>query len=659
MNNSPDNTRATPYPSPTRRSGAQKRKAGEAGILGTQRHSKSDDNTKRQKTSTTSTATPLQPSSMQPTAALQASSTQRNRTTKSLAHSKRQTPISNALKNKSRAPSTSNPQTQSSVAMSQRKSRTTDITAPPAGLVPTNSFLPTAAVIEPPKQVAKKPDPDRPRFTVSSKPSPAILRMRKRREQAAATIPSTYYAIHTPRTRNTTALSGNRGASNSRSFPVAMSAKTPNSLSEASAHTKTTMHNDTEKPQRHPQPAKRKTRERMVADDLEEGPSKRRKTSAHTATTPQADNEHANPAPISKSDLRPNHKSRSQSKRKLDTIENEDDRGSTKRPRIVSPSPTSGVPLPEDTSMDVPVASTPTEESTTDPTTPTEFHRFMDLPAELRIRIWEIAAAVPRNVLPYRPKDDEYRNLFPANPPPVLLFTSYEAREVVAKNYKILRTHYSGPPELKVPIYFNYNIDTLYFNSLRSDLSMGSRSSKKIRNVAIHIPSDIALEDTSQNMSDLRFFYGLKNLTLVREDFHEGINKAHDNNRFSGMMTHGEAADYTLLPPLYHTASLPDDSEARSEMIQFRRDHQVIGGAKWSEGIISRVLGQLRPFCDSPWFPDPYRPLKKDVNITVKVFGSKRVRESLLQAARDDKSGVFAGIVDEDDNDLFGNSVSN
>ncbi|CAG8980770.1 hypothetical protein HYALB_00012870 [Hymenoscyphus albidus] len=493
MNNRPDNTRATPQPSPTRRGGAQKRKAGEAGIFGTQWHSKSDDNTKRQKTSTTSTATPLQPSNVQPTTALQPSSTQQNRAAKSLAHSTSQRPISNALKNKSRAPSTKTPHTQSSVAMSQRKLRTTDITVPPADLVPMNSFLPTATAIEPPKQVAKKRDPDRPRFTASSKPSPAILRMRKKREQAAATIPSLYYAIHAPRTPDIAALGRNRGASNSRSFPVAMSAKTTNSLREVLAHTKTTTPiNEAEKPQLHPQPAKRKTRERVIADNLEEGPSKRRKTSSHTAKTPLTDNEHGHPAPVSMSGLRPNHKSRSQSKRKLDTIENEDAGGSTKRPRIASSSPISIVHPSEDTSMDVPAASTPTEEPNAIPATPTEFHKFRDLPPELRTLIWEFAVAVPRNVLPYinwKEADKRgWKDLYmrSANPVPALFHACYECRDIATKKYESI-----SPTWKRRRIYFNYNVDTLYINHVNSLLTLSmSDQRKKFRNVAIHVPEN-------------------------------------------------------------------------------------------------------------------------------------------------------------------------
>ncbi|CAG8980771.1 hypothetical protein HYALB_00012871 [Hymenoscyphus albidus] len=124
-------------------------------------------------------------------------------------------------------------------------------------------------------------------------------------------------------------------------------------------------------------------------------------------------------------------------------------------------------------------------------------------------------------------------------------------------------------------------------------------------------------------------------------------------------MTFGESEDYTLLPPLYNPTSLPDNLQAQRELTALKGKYQLIDGRKWSETTFERILEHLSPFKDSVYALDQALPARNDVNITAKVFGSKRIRESLLQAARDDKLGVFAGIVDEDDNDLFGNSVSN
>ncbi|KAI9644721.1 hypothetical protein NHQ30_006747 [Ciborinia camelliae] len=87
------------------------------------------------------------------------------------------------------------------------------------------------------------------------------------------------------------------------------------------------------------------------------------------------------------------------------------------------------------------------------------FPRFSELPLELRVLIWELAAFQKRILeLNYCIVDEKFANF---GPPPAILHTSKESREVALRFYNMS----FGTDKQPADIYFNPVCDTIYLSS--------------------------------------------------------------------------------------------------------------------------------------------------------------------------------------------------
>lgn len=90
-----------------------------------------------------------------------------------------------------------------------------------------------------------------------------------------------------------------------------------------------------------------------------------------------------------------------------------------------------------------------------------EFHRFADLPPELRIKVWAVVASVPRIV--HATLADAYRpsgiRLVSNTPMPAVLLANSEARSEALKKYELSLF----VPQTPGKIYFNGSADIVYW----------------------------------------------------------------------------------------------------------------------------------------------------------------------------------------------------
>jgi hypothetical protein len=113
--------------------------------------------------------------------------------------------------------------------------------------------------------------------------------------------------------------------------------------------------------------------------------------------------------------------------------------------------------------------------SSTENSLPPQFEKFLKLPTEIRLMIWKYTLPGPRTITIMR-KDVHWKQVLKrmmvegyADPVtgavavttvPAILHVSFEAREYAQKYYKLSFSDYL----IYKPIYFNFNIDTLYFD---------------------------------------------------------------------------------------------------------------------------------------------------------------------------------------------------
>ncbi|KAF7950950.1 uncharacterized protein EAE97_002502 [Botrytis byssoidea] len=87
------------------------------------------------------------------------------------------------------------------------------------------------------------------------------------------------------------------------------------------------------------------------------------------------------------------------------------------------------------------------------------FPHFLDLPLELRVQIWELAAFHKRILeLNYDIVDKKFVNY---GPPPAILHTNRESRKIALQSYNMS----FGTDTQPADIYFNPVCDTIYFSS--------------------------------------------------------------------------------------------------------------------------------------------------------------------------------------------------
>ncbi|KAH6672953.1 hypothetical protein B0J14DRAFT_667686 [Halenospora varia] len=111
---------------------------------------------------------------------------------------------------------------------------------------------------------------------------------------------------------------------------------------------------------------------------------------------------------------------------------------------------------------------------------PKSFRRFDELPPELRIMIWKLAAEEPRLIRAtqslrsrlYLPHPQSLYHLQTTTPTPAILYASSESRHEALKHYTLVNTNLRCRPYFAVPffgkVYVNFNIDTVYFTNFPS-----------------------------------------------------------------------------------------------------------------------------------------------------------------------------------------------
>lgn len=159
----------------------------------------------------------------------------------------------------------------------------------------------------------------------------------------------------------------------------------------------------------------------------------------------------------------------------------------------------------------------------------TTFPAFLNLPSELRLKIWTYLLPGPR-ILPIRFSRTTQSYITPSAPP-ALLSVSSETRSLFLSHYTLLQLN----PNYDSTIYIDFALDTLFFEhedcSPGGDLAADLRICEfrdRIERVAIdaHLWEILRLFRYDA-LSEIRCLTGLKNVALVLrrgdEDADEGL----------------------------------------------------------------------------------------------------------------------------------------
>jgi hypothetical protein len=94
---------------------------------------------------------------------------------------------------------------------------------------------------------------------------------------------------------------------------------------------------------------------------------------------------------------------------------------------------------------------------------PTTFHRFSQLPFELRVMVWDLCFPSTRIIeITYPPFPLPY--LRSRTPPPVLLHVNQESRAMALSRYSLLKLNPVGSLGAEEYIPIDYRVDTLFIN---------------------------------------------------------------------------------------------------------------------------------------------------------------------------------------------------
>ncbi|CAD6444264.1 5d277f91-c0ec-4941-9ac8-19ee5e35fb5b-CDS [Sclerotinia trifoliorum] len=148
---------------------------------------------------------------------------------------------------------------------------------------------------------------------------------------------------------------------------------------------------------------------------------------------------------------------------------------------------------------------------------------FLNLPSELRLKIWSNLLPGPRT-LPIR-YSRVNKSYFTLIPPSILLSISSETRTLFLEHYVLLNLN----PSYNSTIYINFSLDTLCFDheecSAVGDLALDFKNcpqSSLIQRVDIDVHLwEILRLFRFDALSEIKYLHGLRNLTLFMRRYEE------------------------------------------------------------------------------------------------------------------------------------------